>query len=53
MIRLSKILGIAIGLSSLAGCRDVHSSQAKGVTAPKPTTYAGDVATILFEQCAS
>src|SRR5712691_5517407 len=47
------IFGIAMGLASLVGCRDVFSPQTKKEFAPNPATYAKDVAPILFERCAS
>jgi Tfp pilus assembly protein PilF len=51
MIRFRNILVSAIGLASLAGCRDVVR-QTTSESAPTATTYAKHVAPILFDRCA-
>lgn len=47
------IFGIAMGLASLVGCRDVPSPQTTRELAPDPVTYVKDVAPIMFQRCAS
>jgi mono/diheme cytochrome c family protein len=53
VILFRQILGIAIALASLVGCRDLYSPQTKSATVSNSTTYAKDVAPILFAHCAS
>ena len=46
-------LVVAAGFASLVGCRNLPPPSGTNASTPNPTTYAKDVAPILFEQCAS
>jgi len=50
--RFHPILGIALGLASLVGCRDLPSPQTRREAADS-VTYTKDVAPIMFERCAA